>query len=92
MTLTILFRGYYRALQALKIGDYDQVLPACDEELSGEMGEMSNGFEHVESSDFVKNGMKLLRATFNILRKKQKEAMDDLNEIIEDENAPANIR
>ena len=54
---------------------------------------MSNGFENGEpSSGFVKNGMKLLRATFNILRKKQKEAMEDLNEIIDDENAPANIK
>jgi hypothetical protein len=81
-------------LQALKTSDFDQVLDACNEELDGgETSELSNGFENGEpSSGFVKNGMKLLRATFNILRKKQKEAMEDLNEIIDDENAPANIK
>lgn len=79
-------------MNALKNGDYEEVIGACTEELersSSSVNGLANGHE---SDDFVRNGSKLLRSTFNILCKKQKEAMTDLDEIIADESCPANIK
>jgi hypothetical protein len=69
-----------------------KVIDACSEELDGSSSSV-NGFENGhESDEFVKNGAKLLRATFNILCKRQKDAMTDLNEIVADDNCPAAIK
>ena len=67
------------------------MIEACTEEISAETTELSNGTENglVFSS---KHGARLLRATFYILCKKQKEAMEDLNVVIEDTDAQAAIR
>ena len=54
---------------------------------------MTNGFENGHAANTAsKHGARLLRATFYILCKKQKDAVTDLNAILEDENAPASIR
>ena len=79
-------------MNALKTGNYDEVVEACTEEIERSSASV-NGLENGhESDDFVRNASKLLRATFNILCKKQKEAMADLTEIIADESCPANVK
>jgi hypothetical protein len=50
-----------------------------------------NGFEN-GTADFVRSCTRLLRATFSILCKKQAQAMNDLNDILGDETAPADVR
>ena len=81
-------------MHSLKTGDYDKVIEACTEEISSETTELSNGTENgLASGSFSdKHGARLLRATFYILCKKQKEAMEDLNVVIEDTDAQAAIR
>ncbi len=71
-----------------------KVIPACDEEIdSDDSSDLTNGFENGHAANTAsKHGARLLRATFYILCKKQKDAVNDLNAILEDENAPASIR
>jgi hypothetical protein len=71
------------------MAEYNNVIEACSEEISSE-DELSNGLSSESLTN--KHGARLLRATFYILCKKQKEAMEDLNVIIEDSNAQAAIR
>ena len=70
--------GYSAARQALKMEQYEQVLPHCEEEIS------SSGPQTAEA--------KLLRATFFILTKQQDLAMEDLTSLISDETVGVKFR
>lgn len=70
--------GYSAARQALKMEQYEQVLPHCEEEIS------SCGPQTAEA--------KLLRATFFILTKQQDLAMEDLTSLIGDETVGVKFR
>ena len=81
--------GYERARRCLQTGSYDQVLPACNQELDQANG--ANG----EAGDAVRKHQqeaRVLRATFLILSKRQDEAMADLEAVIEDETASSSLR
>lgn len=53
---------------------------------------IENGLSEETSSDFAKHGARLLRATFYILSKKQKEAMQDLTVLIDDPTVEPSIK
>ena len=72
--------------------DYDQIIDACTDEINGLASPVNELENENFSADFVLNGSKLLRSTFYILCKRQKDAMVDLNEIIEDPNTPISIK
>ena len=91
--MTLVYRGFQLALHSLKTGEYEKVIEACTEEIASvdETTELSNGIENGAALS-NKHGARLLRATFYILSKKQKEAMEDLDVIIEDNNALPALR
>jgi len=70
--------GYEAAREALKAGDYENIIKHCDEEIE------TKGDRVHEAT--------LLRATFYILSKQADVAMEDLTRLIEEETASANIR
>lgn len=61
--------------------DFDEVIPACTEEINSSESESEYFLEAL-----------LLRASFYLLSGQQKEALRDLNTIIDTENADVDIR
>lgn len=71
--------GYAKAKKYFHDQNYEKIIEACDEEIND------------ENSSFKYDAI-LLRATFNILSKKQTQAFADLSTVIESEEADVKLR
>jgi hypothetical protein len=72
------FRGLARAKQAFKSQNYEDIIPACNEEI-----ETENDSHKMEA--FV------LRATFHLLLGEHKSALTDFQAVIENEHANVKV-
>lgn len=74
-------KGFVRARKALENCKYDDVIPACTEEIESSESEAEHKLEAI-----------LLRGTFNLLVGSLAEALADFNSIIDNEEAPIAFR
>lgn len=77
----ILFKGFLKAKLAFATENYDEIIPACTEEINSSESE----------SQYIMEALSL-RATFNLLMGAHSEALDDLKTIIESEDADIKIK
>lgn len=73
--------GFKKAKLVFATENFDDVIPACTEEINSSESESEYFLEAL-----------LLRASFYLLSGQQKEALDDLNTIIDTENADVDIK
>jgi len=71
------FRGLARAKQAFKSQNYEDIIPACNEE--------------IESDENHKMEALVLRATFHLLLGEHNKALSDLEAVIEDVDANVKV-
>lgn len=72
------FRGLARAKQAFKSQNYEDIIPACNEEFQTE-----DDTHRMEAS--------VLRATFHLLLGEHKKALSDIQAVIENEHANVKV-
>jgi import receptor subunit TOM70 len=72
------FRGLARAKQAFKSQNYEDIIPACSEEI--ETGDENHKMEAL-----------VLRATFHLLLGEHNKALSDLEAVIENEDANVKV-
>ena len=76
--IIFVLRGFLHAKLSLKGENYEEVIPACTNE--------------IESNGSFANEARVLRGTFYILSKQQNLAFGDLNTVIDDESADVRLR